>query len=155
MLQIKIRNRLSTRVKNDRYRRLSAEDAGGGQRREVAIQTRRGLPYYLPTTKPPSVDVVAAIRSLSSSDSEGDMESLKKVTFPERRRLIVHCRLPLTRIKDKFGWMFTTVEVCAFHYCIRCLLLCCLFGLQGHAGPCNTRTLFSLEFCCSISEFNR
>ena len=88
---MKIRSRLSTKVKNDRYRRLSAEDAGGGQRRQVAIQTRHGLPYYLPTTEPPSVDVVAAIRSLSSSDSVGEVESLKKVTFPERRRTLGTC----------------------------------------------------------------
>ena len=57
---MKIRSRLSTKVKNDRYRRLSAEDAGGGQRRQVAIQTRHGIPYYLPTTGPPSVDVVVS-----------------------------------------------------------------------------------------------
>lgn len=113
--QTKIRSRLSTKVKNDRYRRLSAGDADSGERRKVAVQTRRGLPCYLPTTEPPSIDTVAAISSLSSSDCVGDTESLKKVTFPERRRLIVHCQLPLARIKEKFGWMFTAVEVCAMH----------------------------------------
>ena len=115
MPQTKIRSRLSTKVKNDRYRRLSAGDADGGKRRQVAVQTRRGLPCYLQTTEPPSVDTVAAISALSSSDCVGDTESLKTVTFPERRRLIVHCRLPLARIKEKFGWMFTAGEECAMH----------------------------------------
>ena len=82
-------------------------------KRSSAEQSRRGLPSYLLGTAAPSVQVVAGMEKLR--DDPGDV-ALKDATFAERRRLLVHCKLPIERFFEKFPWMSNCDEVSFLRY---------------------------------------
>ena len=118
ILQEALKKRLRTKLKNERYRsqaeELEIQRASKKQKRASGDGHKRGMPHYLPTTSAPSIEVVNAMHSLKSGGggaTPGDADALKAMSFPERRRLIVSCRLPIGRLMDKCPWLFSEDEV--------------------------------------------
>ena len=54
-----------------------------------------------------------ALKKLNEANDDDAEEAarLKELTFAERRRMIVHAKLPLARLKEKCRWLFSHDEV--------------------------------------------
>ena len=64
------------------------------------------------STAAPSLQVMgASLKLCGDMDGADDVKALKDATFAERRRLLVHCRLPMGRFLEKFPWMRSEDEV--------------------------------------------
>ena len=83
-------------------------------RRGAVEQSRRGLPNYLPSTAPPSPDVLSDMHALATGESGENTDALKKAALGERRRPLVHIRLPIEKCQERFGWLLCADEVSNF-----------------------------------------